>query len=131
MDKAQIERVFDKMFIEAGRSYDASQHDDFDYSEIHKNAFNEYANSIMGEIDRLTAELAQARAEIEAMRERERWVPVGERLPEKAGTYLWINKRNAIIVQSYDPKIPKAWKKSLFDYYTHWTYFSWPEVESE
>lgn len=53
-------------------------------------------DKIVGELNRLAAENAALRAEVERLREERRWIPVEERLPPNTGTYLIVSVRDGV-----------------------------------
>lgn len=75
-------------FIDDGGDY-PSRHVGCDYCLIYAIDDTEWNTRPLE--DALRAELEQARAELAAMRERERFIPISERLPKKDGEYLVLN----------------------------------------
>lgn len=82
----------------------------------------------------MSQELSAARAELAAMRERERWIPVGERLPDGEGYFEVVLNGNYVAdchcffvhnaFSYFDGKFPVGWypisTNTRIDNVTHW-----------
>ena len=92
--------------------------DESEDDEMNRPNFNldEYMTKANENVDNLHAEIKELEAELAALREANRWIPVSERLPEE-GQKIWA-KEYGKGIQEF--KYSKALVEIFVRHYTHW-----------
>jgi len=77
---------------------------------------DEYMTKANENVDNLHAEIKELEAELAALREANRWIPVSERLPENGQEILALGRNKTVDSWLYYPAVEGVFRLE----YTHW-----------